>query len=132
MRIGVVELALACCAIESSTALRMGLPRQSATAEIEVAQPGEVYDLHLLVVAGTVTVAGASDVLAAWDSLPEPKAALAFGVCAASGEPYWDSPLVVPGVEQLLPVVRFVPGCPPPPAALMAAIEEVAGAYATS
>jgi len=47
---------------------------------------------------------------------------LAFGACATSGGPYWDAPSVVPGVDALIPVSRYVPGCPPGPDSLIAAL----------
>lgn len=110
--------------------MRLDLPSELAAGSVTAAEPGERYDLNVLLVAGTVTKAGVGQVLAAWERLPEPRAAIAFGVCAASGGPYWDSPLVVPGVGEVLPVSRVVPGCPPPRAAVLDAILAVAGDHA--
>ncbi len=114
-RVSVVVLPLACCSAEVDAAVAAGL----LVADDGAGQPVE---RHVLVVAGTVTSAMAPAVEAAWAELPEPRAALAFGACATSGGPYWDSLDVIPGVQRLLPVAGFVPGCPPRPEALAAAI----------
>jgi NADH-quinone oxidoreductase subunit B len=108
----VVELGLACCAVEVLAA---------ASARPDLLAPGaaEHPDAHVLVVSGTVTTAQADSVRAAYDALPTPRAVLAFGACAISGGPYWDSYAVVAGVDTLVPVDVYVPGCPPRPAALL-------------
>ena len=81
--------------------------------------------LHVLVVAGTVTVRLAPVLAEAYAALPEPRAVLAFGACAATGGPYWDSYSVVPGAHEVVPVDVWVAGCPPRPADLMAGLAEV-------
>jgi NADH-quinone oxidoreductase subunit B len=82
---------------------------------------------NILVIAGTVTHALAPTVKSAYDALQEPKVVVAFGACAISGGPYWDSYSVVSGAHELIPVDIQVPGCPPGPeelaAALMQAVE---------
>lgn len=128
MRIGVKLLPLACCAIEASLAIQ-----QVAGASDSVFSnfdPDGSFDHHVLLVAGTVTKNAAAEVLAAWESLPEPKSAIAYGVCAISGGPYWDSYSVVPGVEHLLPVSAFVPGCPPPASTLLPVLQQLLGVTA--
>lgn len=111
-----VDLGLACCALEVESALRSGL--------LEFAESPESAPVHchVLLVAGTVTGALAGAVLRAWQEVPDPKAVVAFGACADSGGPYWDAPTVVPGASALLPVDRYVPGCPPRPQALVDAL----------
>ena len=119
MRISVTHLALACCAMEVSTALALDLPAVVAGHEVFVAD-GTPADAHVLVVAGTVTHGAAARLEQAWANLPEPRAAIAYGVCASSGGPYWDSYAVT--IEHGVPFSRFVPGCPPPRATVVDAV----------
>lgn len=142
----VLELGLACCGIEVREARRAaaaaglltaaplaGASRRSSSdaghAGSDRASAGsrtsQVEALHVLVVAGTVTVQLAPVVVSALQELPEPRAVLAFGACAATGGPYWDSYAVLPGAHEVVDVDAWVPGCPPRPADLLAGLEEV-------
>ena len=80
-------------------------------------------DLNVLIVAGTITLATAALVRTAYDELAEPRAVLAFGACAISGGPYWDSYAIVAGADRIVPVDGFLPGCPPRPDELRGALE---------
>ena len=122
MQIGVTHLALACCAAEVSLAMQLHLPVDLEGFTIHEHASGVPADLRILVIAGTITHVVAPRIVEIWNQLPEPKVALAYGVCATSGGPYWDSYAVVGGAAELLPVVRFVPGCPPPADTLLDAI----------
>lgn len=115
IRVHVRDAGLACCAVEFGAAVGLGLL---------VPADGQAAQAHVLVVSGTVTQALVPEIVAAWDALPEPKAVVAFGACATSGGPYWDSYAVAPGIDAALPVQRYVPGCPPRPTALVAALCE--------
>lgn len=119
----VADLGMACCAVEFAAAVSRGLLIESRDIPtMDPASPSR----HVLIVSGTVTHALGPSVEQAWHSLPEPRAALAFGACTISGGPYWDSYSVVPGIDTIIPVHRYVPGCPPRPEALISAIESLA------
>ncbi len=124
VRVHVRDLGLACCAVEFASAVASGL---LLPAPVDDAGAGA---LNVLVVSGTVTDALAPAVLDEWQALPEPKAAVSFGACSNSGGPYWDSYSVTPGIDTVIPVTTYVPGCPPRPEALVAALVSVGGAAA--
>ncbi|GAB2493086.1 hypothetical protein GCM10027030_27910 [Luteococcus sediminum] len=111
----VVDLALACCAIESEFAVPVDAPRLSA------APAGAAV---VAVVSGTLSDALSGLVT---DRIAElaPDHVVSFGACACAGGPYWDAWSVTKGVNQLVHVDSFVAGCPPPPAALAEVVEKV-------
>ena len=110
----VVNVGLACCAVEAMVAsLSTGSP--SGT----VPYAGDDRDVEVLVVSGTVTDKLAPLVRRLHEAAPPTVKVLSFGACANSGGPYWDSYCVTKGVDQLLPVDVWVPGCPPRPEALL-------------
>lgn len=118
IRIHVRDLGLACCAVEFAAAIGRGLL---------VPAPEGPGAAAVLVVSGTVTDPLGPQVVAAWEALPEPKAAVSFGACSNSGGPYWDSYSVTKGVDRLIPVTTYVPGCPPRPEALVDALTALVG-----
>ena len=125
VRVLVVSMGLACCAMEVESAVRLGL----LVADGEPGEPGDAADAGgstVLLVAGTVTDAMAPAVLAIARELPQGARIVSFGACAGTGGPYWDAPTVMKGVDQLVPVALYVPGCPPRPEALVTALAALA------
>jgi len=106
---------LACCAIEMIATYmshydldRFGIvpwpsPRQS----------------DVMIVAGTVTKKMAPAVKLLYEQMPNPKWVISMGACATNGGPYTRYDRVLQGVDNVIPVDVYVPGCPPRPEALM-------------
>ena len=112
---------LACCAIEMMAAgmARFDLSRFGS----EVFRPSP-RQADLMIVAGTVTRKLAPSVVRLYEQLPAPKFVMALGNCAISGGPfaYKDQYGIMEGVDKLMPVDVYVPGCPPRPEALLEGI----------
>jgi NADH-quinone oxidoreductase subunit B len=115
MRIRVRQVALACCALEVATALSGPFPVIDGIEWVE-ADP----DLTVVLLAGTITLASRPKIEAVLAETTGPRVVMAYGVCASSGGPYWDAYSVLQG----WPADVYVPGCPPRPEALWAAIRE--------
>jgi len=111
---------LACCAIEmmAAGAGRYDMDRFGAGAFR--ASPRQA---DLMIVAGTVTYKMASRLRRLYDQMPEPKYVIAMGACTVGGGPYFEYGYhVVKGVDLVVPVDVYVPGCPPRPEALLEGI----------
>ena len=131
----VFDAGLACCAVECAAALSRvsGAGREAAGGPPRVAPGAPVAGPETLlgsasvfVVAGTVTDKLAPLVLRAYQQVPDPKWVLSFGACSNSGGRYWDSYCVTKGVDQIIPVNVYVPGCPPRPEALLHGLDVLA------
>ena len=109
---------LACCAIEMMT---FGAPRfDSARFGMEVfrASPRQA---DLMIVAGRVSQKMAPVLRQIYDQMPEPRWVLAMGVCASSGGMF-NNYAIVQGVDHIVPVDMYLPGCPPRPEMLIDAV----------
>ena len=110
-----LSFGLACCAIEMMSTYmshydldRFGVvtwpsPRQS----------------DVMIVAGTVVRKMEEPIRLLYEQMPEPKWVIAMGSCATNGGPYYKSYSVVMGVDHIIPVDIYVPGCPPSAEALL-------------
>ena len=110
---------LACCAMEM---IATATPRYDIArfgAEIFRASPRQS---DLMIVSGTCTWKMAPAIRRIWLQMPEPKWAISMGGCAIMGGPFAYGYSVLPGVNLIVPVDVYVPGCPPRPEALLYAI----------
>jgi NADH-quinone oxidoreductase subunit B len=114
---------LACCAIEmmATGASRFDMDRFGAGAFRATPRQAD-----LMIVAGTVTYKMASRVRRLYNLMPDPKYVIAMGACTVGGGPYFKYGYhVVKGVDLVVPVDVYVPGCPPRPEALLEGLMRV-------
>lgn len=106
---------LACCAIEmmAAAASRFDLDR------FGVAPRATPRQADLMIVSGTVNYKMASRLKLLYDQMAEPKYVIAMGSCAVAGGPFYEGYSVLKGVDLVVPVDVYVPGCPPRPEALI-------------
>lgn len=105
----------ACCGIELMAvgATRFDLDRHGMVPWFSPRQ------CDVMIVAGTITEKMAPAVVRLYEQMAEPRYVIAMGGCAISGGPFYKGYNVVPGVDRLIPVDVYVPGCPPRPEAVL-------------
>jgi NADH-quinone oxidoreductase subunit B len=103
---------IACCAIEGL--MSAGGPRFDYD-RFGIFHRGTPRQVDVMIVAGTVNRKMAPVLRRLYDQMPEPKWVIAMGACACTGGPFREYPNVVLGVDTVVPVDIYVPGCPPRP-----------------
>jgi NADH-quinone oxidoreductase subunit B len=112
-----MQFGLACCAMEL---MDFGASRIDAERKGYLMFRGTPRQCDVMVVAGWVTKSIVPRIKRIYEQMPDPKYVIAYGECATSGGPWWESYNIMQGIDQVLPVDVYVIGCPPKPENLFA------------
>ena len=105
---------LACCAVEM---MQLSMPRYDAE-RFGFAPRASPRQSDVMIVAGTLTNKMAPALRKVYDQMPDPKWVIAMGICASAGGPF-NNYAILQGVDKIIPVDVYVPGCPPTAEALI-------------
>jgi NADH-quinone oxidoreductase subunit B len=123
-----MQFGLACCAMEL---MDFGSSRIDAERKGYLLFRGTPRQCDVMIVAGWVTKAAAPEIKRLYEQMTKPRYVIAYGECAVSGGPWWESYNIIKGIDQIIPVDVYVAGCPPKPEnlfeALMKLQEKVGG-----
>ena len=111
-----LHLGIKCCAIEMG---QTGGPRYDTERFGNGVFRSSPRQCDVLLVNGPISKKFADPLVRLWEQMPEPKWCIAMGECAISGGPYYQSYNILEGVETIIPVDVYIPGCPPRPEALI-------------
>jgi len=111
-----LHLGIKCCAIEMG---QTGGPRYDTERFGNGVFRSSPRQCDVLLVNGPISKKFADPLVRLWEQMPEPKWCIAMGECSISGGPYFQSYNILEGVDTLVPVDVYSPGCPPRPEALI-------------
>ena len=111
-----LHLGIKCCAIEMG---QTGGPRYDPERFGTGVFRSSPRQCDVLLVNGPISKKFADPLVRLWEQMPEPKWCIAMGECSISGGPYFQSYNILEGVDTVIPVDVYIPGCPPRPEALM-------------
>jgi NADH-quinone oxidoreductase subunit B len=114
-----MQFGLACCALEL---MDFGASRIDAERKGYLLFRSTPRQCDVMIVAGWVTKAVAPRVKRLYEQMSKPNYVIAYGECATSGGPWWESYNIIQGIDQILPVDVYVAGCPPRPENLFTAL----------
>jgi NADH-quinone oxidoreductase subunit B len=114
-----IQLNLSCCSIEM---LDFGSTRIDSERKGYLIFRSTPRQSDVMIVAGWVTKSMAPEIKRLYEQMLKPRYVIAYGECAVSGGPWWESYNIIKGIDQILPVDVYVAGCPPKPENLFAAM----------
>jgi NADH-quinone oxidoreductase subunit B len=112
------NLGLSCCGMEflSATSPRYDWERFGATVKVQAS------DADLLIIGGPVNHKMAEDIKRIYEQMPDPKYVISMGSCANSGGMFAIDNDILGGIDKIIPVDIYIPGCPPRPESLIHAL----------